>query len=125
MSMKTNVTTLQLPSGITSIPMEGGFSTLPQQVTQTLAYNVELGYTGTTIAGSVFIEVSNTYNPTTHTPGNWNTVAGSPQTLSAAGTGTFNVGNGIPGYPWFRVSFTDSGSSADARMVCTANIKGF
>lgn len=124
--MKINNTPQALSDGTTNIPMRGGFTTAPQQLLQTLAYAVECVYTGTTIAGDVKIQASLTYDPPSHNAGTWVDVSGSDQALSSAGAGIINVGNGIPAYNWFRVVYTDSGTtSVDARMHITANIKGF
>jgi hypothetical protein len=123
--MKVNNTTLTADGSTSPIAMLGGFTTLPQQLLQTLAYAVECVYNGTTIAGDVKIQASLTYDPSTHNAGTWVDVTGSDQTLTAAGAGILNVGSAIPAYNWMRVVFTDTGSSSDAFMAVTVNVKGF
>lgn len=125
--MKTNNTVMGLAPSVPmpNIPMMTGFVTAPQQLIQTLTYAIECVYTGTTIAGSVSIEASLTYDPSSHSAGVWVTVPASSTALTGSGAGIINAGNGIPGYNYFRVRFADTGSSGDAVMTVTANVKGF
>lgn len=123
--MKVNNTKMTADGSTLNIPMAGSFTTLPQQLLQTLAYAVECVFTGTTIAGSVEIQASLTYDPANHNAGTWVVVPGSVVALTGAGSGILNAGNAVPAYNWMRVVFADTGSSNDAVMAVTVNVKGF
>lgn len=110
---------------VKAAPMAAGIITPAQQLFQTLSFAVQAVYAGTTISGVIELQASVDYNPNFPALASWDTIPNSPQTLSAAGSGILNFGNAIPGFPYIRAVFTDSGSSGDAVMTITANIKGF
>ena len=81
-------------------------------------YSIQLAFSAA--SGSVYLEVSNDVpkvdnrSPSSTQITNWTTVAGSTQSLSANGTGLYDVEN--TGYSWVRVTISGVLSLDSARI---------
>lgn len=79
-------------------------------------YSIQLVFTGTP-SGSFKLQCSNDDSD----PSNWTDISGSSQTVSAAGSVTWNVENA--GYKWVRVVYTFTASTGSL-TVARCHIKG-
>lgn len=91
-------------------PLNQNFKSQPLQVGRTgligLVYAIQLQFTGTTCIFTASIEVSSDPYGNNFVPMTFDTLAGSSQMMSQAGTFTYDIN--VVGYVWARLSIVDN-----------------
>ena len=103
----------------------------PLQVANAVFYDIQVVFTGTP-TGTFKLQCSNDPAPpqsfnntvTNVRPVNWTDISTSPQTVSSAGSGNWNVYN--IGYNWVRLVYTDASGGTSTAVLTSAvsNVKG-
>ncbi len=112
---------------IANAPLVSGIITKPLPLVEIWSFSIQCVYTGLTVSGFVKLQASIDHKQDTQGnilfEGNWDDIPISVTTITGAGVGIYNS-DSVPGYPWIRLVYIDSGSSNDAVMTITSYVRG-
>lgn len=106
---------------VNSHSLSASFNSAAEQVVDAELFSIQAVFSGTTCSFSAKIQISD--DAASSTPTNWDDLANSSQTFTAAGTFTWNVSE--VGYVWVRLVIADNSSGANnGQITATINVKG-
>lgn len=109
---------------IKNVPLNADYDSLAQQLLDGAVYSIQLEFTGATCECTVsLLGSSDPYNNTVgYVPPNFDPIEDATQSITEAGSFTFNVGQ--VGYNWVQVNIVDNSSgSNDGTVSARINVK--